>query len=245
MEHALASYERAGDTRQTCLERGNLGYGLAQVGQLAEAATELRAALEAAGRMGLAVVAAAAGQNLGLVLGRLGNLEEARAVETRAALASAAQGDRRQEAGARVYLGTILALAGDLEAAERETRRGVELLTAVAPPLVPFGLATLARVLVSRGRPAEALEAAARAHRLANEAPVEEGEALIQLAYAEALDATGDRQAARAALREAHARLRLRASKISSPARRRTFLDNVPEHSRTLELARTWLGAED
>jgi hypothetical protein len=66
--------------------------------------------------------------------------------------------------------------------------------------------------------------------------------AFVRLAHAEALQAAGDADAARRAIEAARARLFAIAAKIPEPDYRRAFLDDVPEHARTLTLARTWLG---
>ena len=68
-----------------------------------------------------------------------------------------------------------------------------------------------------------------------------EGESLVRVVYAEALAHAGDHDAARAAIQEAEARLRVRASWLLDPALRESFLVRVPENARTLELARLWL----
>jgi hypothetical protein len=60
--------------------------------------------------------------------------------------------------------------------------------------------------------------------------------------YAEALDAAGDRDAARATLRAAHAEVLARADRIEDPAVRAAFLACVPENARVIALARSWLG---
>ncbi|WP_437940975.1 hypothetical protein [Sorangium sp. So ce341] len=54
--------------------------------------------------------------------------------------------------------------------------------------------------------------------------------------------AAGDQRRALAAIAEARARLLASAAKIGDPELRRSFLDDVREHARTLELARAWLG---
>jgi hypothetical protein len=58
--------------------------------------------------------------------------------------------------------------------------------------------------------------------------------------HAEALHATGNTEAARAAIEVARASLLARAAKIKDPSWRASFLDRVPENARTLELARQW-----
>ena len=60
---------------------------------------------------------------------------------------------------------------------------------------------------------------------------------MIRLALAEALVATGDRKAARGVIERARDRLLARAEKITDPEWRKSFLENIPDHRRTLALA--------
>ncbi|WP_434044443.1 MULTISPECIES: hypothetical protein [Sorangium] len=69
---------------------------------------------------------------------------------------------------------------------------------------------------------------------------MEDGEALVRVVHAEALRVTGDREAARAALAEAEARIEERAGKIADPAWRASFVERVPEHARTAALRGAW-----
>jgi len=55
---------------------------------------------------------------------------------------------------------------------------------------------------------------------------------------AETLMGVGDHAAAHAATRRAAERLMERAAKISDEAWRASFLENIPEHARTIELFR-------
>jgi hypothetical protein len=64
----------------------------------------------------------------------------------------------------------------------------------------------------------------------------------VRLVHAEALHASGEEAAARAALREAWDDLQARAAAIEAPAARRAFLEEVPEHARVGALRREWLG---
>lgn len=237
---ALEAWEEAGDHRVACVVRVNVGVAYLELGCYAESERVLQEALTISAQMGLANVVAGARDNLGIVLARRGRLDEARRVETLAAEAFRELGDRRLEGGARVYLAQIHLLAGELEHAEREARTAAALLEA-APPLRPSALAILAEVLLARGDASAALASAREAAAVLEAAEVvESGEAPVRLALARALDATGDREAARAALAVARARLEARAGAISDPALRRSFLENVPEHAATFELARRW-----
>jgi tetratricopeptide (TPR) repeat protein len=67
----------------------------------------------------------------------------------------------------------------------------------------------------------------------------------IPVRYAEALHAKGDMAAAVEAIRRARADLLSRAEKIPDLALRRSFLEGVPAHARTLALSRAWLGAHE
>ena len=68
--------------------------------------------------------------------------------------------------------------------------------------------------------------------------------AFVRLVHAEALHATGAHDAARHAIAEARAHLFTIAGRIPDPAYKQSFLENVPENSRTLALARAWLGSD-
>src|SRR6185369_11447372 len=111
------------------------------------------------------------------------------------------------------------------------------------PPLRACALATLAEAWIAEGRAREALDAAREAMDiLGSLRGIEEGETLIRLVYAEALFASGDRDAAQAAIMDASGRLFARAEKVTDPALRASFLDRVPENARTIRRARAWLG---
>ncbi|MGK3964969.1 protein kinase [Sorangium sp. So ce118] len=248
-EASVRCFEAAGDVRGACGARINAGHFCNELGAYADAARQLRAALADTGRLGLLFMAAVAKENLGRTLLQLGELDEARALLDEALRSFVASGDRRMEGGTYVYLAEVSRLAADLTRAEAEARRGCELLADV-PPLIPCALGILAGVLLAAGRAAEALETANRAAELA--APIiaaqghlEEGESQIDLVRAEALEACGAHGEARAAIATARDRLLERTSRIANPAWRAGFLENVPEHARTLALARAWLDERD
>src|SRR5262249_28237721 len=142
---------------------------------------------------------------------------------------------------ARSCLSLILMQMGDLRAAEVTAQQAIE--ASAATPRRCFALAVLGRARLLQGRPDEAREAAEEAARLLEQGGVEESEALIRLVLAEAIHATGDIEAAHVALAAGKRRLLDRAAKIEDPAVRRRFLENVPEHARTIALAEEWLGA--
>ncbi|MBW2523453.1 MAG: protein kinase [Deltaproteobacteria bacterium] len=240
LDHSAAAargFEQAGDLRSVCNCSVHLGFAYNEVGAYQQAEQALRDALAGAERMGLYNVVATAKNNLGIALARLGKLEEAHAVETEAILDSAKQNDRRMEGGSRHYLATILELQGELEEAEREAQRSAELLL-VAPPLRAHVLATVARIRLRLGRAGEALATSREAMgELEKLGGLEEGEAAVRLVHARALSESGLDEEAKKAIDEAKARLLARAEKIQDEGWRESFLANVPENARTLELA--------
>jgi eukaryotic-like serine/threonine-protein kinase len=236
---ALAAFERAGDDRNACNARVSVGFAWVEVGDLAKAHAELAAALAGAERMGLSTIATRARQNLGLVLHAQGELDGAVCMLERAIVESQEQRNVRFEAWTRVYLARVLRDAGRLKDAEAEGRRAAEQLK-VTPPARGGALAALSRVLLAAGDTAAALEAACEAMAiLESYGGIEEFEPLVRLALAEALDATGDRAGARAAIAEAGRRLADQAQSLA-PELRDAFLHAAPDNARIAALAAAW-----
>jgi tetratricopeptide (TPR) repeat protein len=237
MYEVVMQLEAAGDLRTACLQRVNAGYGFLSVGDWVEAERVLREALALAEKLGLHHIVSSALNNLGVPLMHLGALEEARQVEEQAAAAFHAQGGRRMEGSSRSYLGTILMLSGDLAGAEREELAAIELLRA-SPPNLAQALARLAEIRLMRGQTAKALDAASEAARVLEAlGGTDDGESIVRLAHAVALEAAGHPEAARVAVLEAEKRLLERAARIADASIRRSFLERVPENARTLVLA--------
>jgi serine/threonine protein kinase/tetratricopeptide (TPR) repeat protein len=236
---ALDCFERAGDRRGACLTQANLGSILIALGSWEEAEDALRRAHATATRLGLGTIAPLALHNLGAVLMALGRLDEARAAEEEAARAFAAAGDPRLEGASRVYLSRILLASGDAAGAEAEARRVAE-ATASPAPLRASAQAAMARALLAQKRVAEAVAAAGdAAAALATLGALEDFEALIGLAHAEALFAGGQPEAAKAAIADACRRIHLRAARLGEATRAR-FLGAVPDNARCLGLAKAW-----
>ncbi len=235
-EASLAAFERAGDHRDACAVRSNLSVAFIELGDYVGAEEALRAANAVADRMGLQDVGLSALQNLGHVLAYRMQLAEARRIEQRALEGFRALGDPRMEGVARMYLAEIAFLSGDLDVAEQDGRAAVAALE-VAPPLRSAALAVLARTLIGLGRIDEALSTAREAHQILESlGGIEEGESLVRLVHAEALEASGDQAAFAEAIQRARERLLARAAKISDIDWRARFLEGVPDNARTLEL---------
>jgi len=232
---AFAAFERAGDLRYACVQRGHVGYAWLELGAHAEAEEALRDALARATTLGLQNVVATAKHNLGRALAARGELAEAARVEAEAVAAFEAQGDRRLAGGARLYLGTIYYEQGEFAAAEREVALG---LASAQLPMQAQMRATLARILLATGRTVNALAEARQAMAILDRlGAIEEGEALVRLVLAEALLGGNERDEARAVIQLAAARVVARAERISDPRYRKSFVERIADHARTIELA--------
>jgi ATP/maltotriose-dependent transcriptional regulator MalT len=239
-ESALQSFEQAGDVRNACAVRANLGYVYCELGDFQRAEAALRQALIAAERMGLFDVTAAVCHNLGRVLGLRGELAEAKLLEQGAIEDFRRQGDPRLEGAARTYLAEILIAGGDFAGAEREADEA-RVTLAVAPSLRVAALGVASRARLARGDAEGALAAAREAYAaLVQLGEIEEGESMVRLAHAEALAVSGQWDLARAALADANGRLLARAERIEEPAWRHRFLHDVPVNARILALAEEW-----
>ncbi len=238
IEQAILAATAAGDARTMSEMRANVAAIWADLGQLDRAEEGLRQALADAERLEVTYVRAWALLNLGTVLTWSGRLDEARRATTTALELGRTQGDQRLEGAALLYLSTIAFLSGELVDAEHRARLAGEILPA---PLQPAALAALARAVLGQGRAKEALQHAQKAHELlAMIGHVEDYESLVRLVVAEALAATGEREAAHAALRTAHERLLARAAQIANSDWRESFLTRLHDNSRTTRLAREW-----
>jgi eukaryotic-like serine/threonine-protein kinase len=238
---AIACFEEAGDFRNACLGRANAGYAAIELGQTELAETLLRQAWAEAERMGLSA-ALAIKENLGKLLVILGKTDEAAKVLEDAIEHLRANKHMRAEGICRSYRATLLERLGRIDEAEAEARHAVALLE-MNPHLRAAALGGLSRALLLQGKRHEALEAAVQANQIRESfgGALEEGDALVRLVHAEALAANGHAAAAQTAIAQAEEKLLERARRIGRPAWRQSFLENVEENRRTLELAKSLL----
>ena len=237
LESALQAFEQAGDLRNACAVRNNLGYMYSELGDFQRAEGALRQALGACDRMGLHDLSAAVQHNLGRVLGFGLGLAEAERLERMAIEALRRQGEPRLEGLARIYLSEILIARGELAAAAEEAAAAVAALV-VAPAIRVAALGALARARLGGGDRDGGLAAASEAHAaLERLGEIEEGESMVRLTYAEALAAAGLEVEARAALAVARQRLLARADRVADLGWRHRFLHEVPVNARILALA--------
>jgi tetratricopeptide (TPR) repeat protein len=236
----VAACELAGSSRAGCLARVQWGDALLVLGMFPQAEDILKEALHKAESLGLAFQVTSAEITLGEVCAARGGSEEGRSMIAKVAEEARARGSAFQEGQARVVHARILLDLGALEQAEREARIASE-ITSTSYSLNAFAHAVMAQILLRTQRPFEALAVATKAKNVLDSlGTIEHGDALVRLVFAEALHAVGDIDAARAALSDAYAFILRDAQTIGDDEMRQSFLNNVPEHARILELARAW-----
>jgi tetratricopeptide (TPR) repeat protein len=233
-------FERAGDLRNSCMQKVRLGYMLTLVGMYVPGEESLREALADAEAMGLRETISLAKHNLGLALFRLGRLEDAERYEGQALRDYIERGDLRLAGASHLYLAMILVELRRLEDAERHVRQSIAMLSPTAP-MYAEAMATLAHVFLAGKRLDEALGSASEAYAAFNRVgESEDAEALILRVHAEALYRAGERTQAQTAIAKARTRLLERAAKIHDPEVRRHFLEAEHESRATLLLADAW-----
>jgi tetratricopeptide (TPR) repeat protein len=181
---------------------------------------------------------------LAWMLAERGAFGEARAWAERMIASGRARALLVHEGRAHWALAEVLRREGASAEAEQALETALSMLGAVSPLDLPGALATRAALRLAEGRAEEALAAAEQGYAL-SEAQGACGYfrgPFLRLVRAECLFATGNLEGARAALAEAHARIRRTADRIGDPALRESFLGEVLECVKTLALAREWLG---
>ncbi|WP_437715609.1 protein kinase [Sorangium sp. So ce448] len=143
---------------------------------------------------------------------------------------------------ARLLLSECRLERGDLAGAEEEVR-AVGDAARLVPCFQSVRLSLLAEIRLRQGRAAEAAALAREAFALERSTAClfVLRQEVVPALLAEALHESGEVEAAREVLREARAELLARADKIADPAYRRSFLEDIDAHVRTLALARAWL----
>jgi tetratricopeptide (TPR) repeat protein len=242
LESAVICFAEAGDARNACLQRANIGNGYTQLGAYARAKGLLREALAIGEPMRLGFIAPVRA-NLGFVLARLGDVDLALEIVKGALQQCEQEHYTRFEVASRIYLGITLGGRNDMAMAQKEFETAVSTSSSL-PAFRAYALANLADVLFARNRVREACAAALEGYSIYRELEgVEEGESLIRLEHALALQASGDVAGASEAILEARRRLLERADRIRDQRLRRSFLDHIPENARTLALASRLIGA--
>jgi tetratricopeptide (TPR) repeat protein len=243
-EAAEARFREAGHQRATVMAQVFTGMNLWFLGALPEAERKVRETMsleDNEGELSSMQPFCMAG-----VLSDRGMLEEALVFANCLVEFGQARSRPADEGRGRWALARVLLRQGDLAGAERESLASLDLLK--ASPLDQTALAaTLAAVKLGQGCAEEALacaeEALARVESL-GACGFFRG-ASLRLVHAECLHAAGHHEAARTAISTACEHLLAIAANIGDPEFRRSFLENVPENARTLDLARHWIHEAD
>jgi serine/threonine protein kinase len=240
---AVELFTSAGDLRNACLQRANLGNGFLQLGAHELAAGALEEAIGIAEPMQLAFISGTARANLGIALASLGRVDEGIQSLTVGLEHARLQGNVRAEAYAITYLARMLARQNQYDVALASARQAAHLAENV-PGLRGFALAVQADVLLAQGQPAVALELATAAMTILQELEgVEEGESLIRVVHALALRGLGHAQEGKRWISVARRGLRTKAARISDERWRQCFLENDPDNARLLRVAAHWSSA--
>jgi ATP/maltotriose-dependent transcriptional regulator MalT len=173
-----------------------------------------------------------------------GALDEARQVAQRLIHLGQSRHLLMEEGRGHWALAEVLRRQQDLEGAEREIQAALGIIAMMTPLDVPAALSTLCCVRLAQGRVAEALSTAGEAagKYSAMDACGFFRAGFVRLTHAESLEAAGDHAAAHATIRVARERVLAVADRIHDPRYRKSFLEEAPESTRILALARAWLG---
>lgn len=241
LREAVSAYMHAGAGALAMLERCELGQTLLKLGAFDEAERMLAELYKKARRIGFWSLLDESIPLLSLaILGR-GAIEEAREVIAEAAPSADRKRAPRAEAMFYIASGRIALTSGDLALAERFASSALA-VTGAPPSLRLHAMGLLGLVLARSRRPAEGQPLTQEAMSLLElQKAVDEGSSLVRLAHAEVLAALSPALASQS-LASSRAHLLSRASKITDPAMRSSFLGRVPENAALLSMADAWLG---
>jgi len=180
-----------------------------------------------------------------LALVDTGDVRTARTEAEQLIAVSRSKGTDADVARGRWALAEVYRRAGVLGLAEREARGALE-LRGIAPLDEAAAGTILAATRLADKRPTEAMlairDASARYEEL--RAFGYRG-ALMRLVRVEVFDAAGQHGDAREFLADARDRLYNIAASIPDEEARKSYLEQVPENARTIELANKWFGKPD
>ncbi len=230
------TWRALGSQRYWLLDMGNAAAAQIELGEYQAAASTLRAVLADARRVGLEHLLGSNVANFALALAHSGHIDEAKQICTDNLTTS---GTPRRKVFLLVYLARILAIDHDTEQALSYAERAINM--SAFPSVGACALGIKAAGLLRLGAPEAALDASSRGMAILRElGTIETGEGILRLAHAESLHALGHTQRAAEAIGVALERLHTNAARIADESRRKSFLEAVPEHARTIELGAAW-----
>lgn len=240
---AYAAFTEAGDRRGQHLASIFLGMNEFLLGQSARACETLRTEIRLEDET--AIVASLRSLFRVLALLDTGDVRTARTEAEHLVAVARSIGADADIARGRWALAEVYRRAGVLGLAEREARAALD-LRGIAPLDEAAALAILAAARLADKRSTEAMlairDSAARYEALG--AFGYRG-AFMRIVQVEVLDATGHHGAARELLFDARDRLVRIAGTIPDLQLRQSYLRQVPENARTLDLAANWFGDVD
>ncbi len=238
LEEAVAAFRAIGDLRRAATSECNLADTFNRVGAYEEAEAALREAVASCRRVGNRVVEGYALANLGYALAGRGLPTEARVAFDEALALATELGRPRLAVAARLYRARAsLAQDNPFEVADEARRVAAEAEATGLPALAASALALASRAALEGDDPEGALADAERAMELRDEiGTMEEDEAEIFLALAEALRALGQTDRAREVVARGASRLEFLAGRIEDTSWRARFLVEVPVNRRLIEL---------
>jgi tetratricopeptide (TPR) repeat protein len=238
-EQQVAIHLRLGVLRDQLVGLSNLGYVSILLGRYAEGLRYIEQAQALAEKIGARRNAAYNQLNAGLAYTRQGDSRSACLVLEGAMADLAEIGDQFGQAAGRYYLGLALEQAGDFQAAAASYAQAVDAFRSLnAHAYATEAQAGLAHCALVRGDLAEAgrVGSQAWADLQKNGAQGMEFPIRAYLVCAQVFAALGNPADARQALELGCAELFQRADKISDPAWRASFIENIAEHRAILAL---------
>jgi tetratricopeptide (TPR) repeat protein len=237
-EEAVARFREVGDLRRAASAECNLADAFNRVGAYDEAESALREAVASSRRVGNRVVEGYALANLGYALAGQDRLDEALETFDHGIALAEELGRPRLALAIRLYRARALLGTGDAATIAHEARELAEQARAGGlPALEATALAVASRAALSGGDVHAALADAERAMSLRDEiGTMEEDEAEVFLALAEACRTAGESERAREIVARGASRLEFLAGRIEDTDWRARFLVEVPLNRRIIEL---------
>ena len=243
-EQAAALFEQIGDLRNAGSQKLDAAFFLTDLGQFTRSMQLSHEVIETAGRLGIARLSTVAYGALASALCSLGRLEEAGEGIGRMMEQAKQSGDRRILGAGHILYARLYLAKGELVRAEAAAEEAIKDLSEM-PRFRARGLAILARISIARGRLDEARRSAAQGYAIFQElGRLGTDEALIELAYAEALLHLGDEKMAQEILQTGRERLLAQAACISDLNAKKGFL-SLPDHVLLLRVTDDKTGLTD
>ena len=237
MLEAASHWRSIGNDRCALMDMGNAGATQLSLGEYEHAAETLSKAVTAAEKANLDYLVITNKANWARALAYMGQTQAARTLCQDSLGTDPAS---RHEIFVRTYMAQILLLDGCAADALGHIERALAFVDTQVE-LKPMVLGVHAQTLLAMDQPHRALAATEQGLAIFDElGAIECGEGMLRLSHAEALSAIGECERARQAVALAEVRLQQRAASIRDPERRQGFFERVPEHARTMQLAKRW-----